>query len=109
MEEMTMTQNTNQNLIKFYSISQQSFNSISTNLKPYTNSIINFLKSHKIKKFTLEDSYQITMTLLQYPTQFPLDLLKLISIFSFIQFNNLQFNQSNFINYCQQLNLQKNI
>ena len=104
-----MTQNTNQNLIKFYSISQKSFNSISTNLKPYTNSIINFLNSHKIKKFTLEDSYQITMILLQHSTQFPLDLLKLISIFSFIQFNNLQFNQSNFINYCQQLNLQKNI
>ncbi len=101
--------NQNNNLIKFYSISQKSFNSISTNLKPYTTSILNFLNSHKIKKFTLEDSYQITMTLLQHSTQFPLDLLKLISIFSFIQFNNLQFNQSNFINYCQQLNLQKNI
>ena len=83
-------------------ISQKSFNSISTNLKPYTNYLIKFLKSHNIKKFTLEDSYQITMTLFQHSNY---NLLKLVSIFSFIQFNNLQFNQSNFINYCQQLNL----
>ena len=83
-------------------ISQKSFNSISTNLKPYTNYIISFLKSQHIKEFTLEDSYQITMTLFQHSNY---NLLKLVSIFSFIQFNNLPFNQSNFINYCQQLNL----
>ena len=83
-------------------ISQNYFNSISTNLKPYTNYILSFLKSQRIKEFTLEDSYQITMTLFQHSNY---DLLKLVSIFSFIQFNNLKFNQSNFINYCQQLNL----
>ena len=86
-------------------ISQKSFNSISTNLKPYTNYLIKFLKSHNIKKFTLKDSYQTTMNLFQHSNQPQLNLLKLISIISFIQFNNLQFNQSNFINYCQQLNL----
>ena len=83
-------------------ISQKSFNSISTNLKPYTNYIISFLKSQHIKEFSLEDSYQITMTLFQHSNY---DLLKLVALFSFIQFNNLPFNQSNFINYCQQLNL----
>ena len=83
-------------------ISQKSFNSISTNLKPYTNYLIKFLKSHNIKKLTLEDSYQTTMNLFQHSNY---NLLKLISIISFIKFNNLQFNQSNFINYCQQLNL----
>ena len=83
-------------------ISQNYFNSISNNLKPYTNYIISFLKSQHIKEFTLEDSYQITMTLFQHSNY---NLLKLVSIFSFIQFNNLPFNQSNFINYCQQLNL----
>ena len=83
-------------------ISQNYFNSISTNLKPYTNYIISFLKSQHIKEFSLEDSYQITMTLFQHSNY---NLLKLVSIFSFIQFNNLPFNQSNFINYCQQLNL----
>ena len=83
-------------------ISQKSFNSISTNLKPYTNYIISFLKSQHIKEFSLEDSYQITMTLFQHSNY---NLLKLVAIFSFIQFNNLPFNQSNFINYCQQLNL----
>lgn len=83
-------------------ISQNSFNSISNNLKPYTNYIISFLRSQHIKEFTLEDSYQITMTLFQHSNY---NLLKLVSIFSFIQFNNLPFNQSNFINYCQQLNL----
>ena len=83
-------------------ISQNYFNSISTNLKPYTNYIISFLRSQCIKEFTLEDSYQITMNLFQHSNY---DLLKLVSIFSFIQFNNLPFNQSNFINYCQQLNL----
>ena len=83
-------------------ISQNSFNSISNNLKPYTNYIISFLRSQHIKEFTLEDSYQITMNLFQHSNY---DLLKLVSLFSFIQFNNLQFNQSNFINYCQQLNL----
>ena len=83
-------------------ISQNYFNSISTNLKPYTNYIISFLKSQHIKEFSLEDSYQITMTLFQHSNY---NLLKLVSIFSFIQFNNLKFNQSNFINYCQQLNL----
>ena len=83
-------------------ISQKSFNSISTNLKPYTNYLIKFLKSHNIKKFTLEDSYQITMNLFQHSNY---NLLKLVALFSFIQFNNLKFNQSNFINYCQQLNL----
>ena len=86
-------------------ISQKSFNSISTNLKPYTNYLIKFLKSHSIKKFTLEDSYQTTMNLFQHSSQPQLNLLKLISIISFIKFNNLQFNKSNFINYCQQLNL----
>ena len=83
-------------------ISQKSFNSISTNLKPYTNYIISFLKSQYIKEFSLEDSYQITMTLFQHSNY---NLLKLVALFSFIQFNNLPFNQSNFINYCQQLNL----
>ena len=83
-------------------ISQNSFNSISNNLKPYTNYIISFLRSQHIKEFTLEDSYQITMTLFQHSNY---NLLKLVSIFSFIQFNNLPFNQSNFINYCKQLNL----
>lgn len=83
-------------------ISQKSFNSISTNLKPYTNYIISFLKSQHIKEFSLEDSYQITMTLFQHSNY---NLLKLVALFSFIQFNNLKFNQSNFINYCQQLNL----
>ena len=83
-------------------ISQNYFNSISTNLKPYTNYLIKFLKSHNIKKFTLEDSYRTTMNLFQHSNY---DLLKLVSIFSFIQFNNLPFNQSNFINYCKQLNL----
>ena len=83
-------------------ISQKSFNSISTNLKPYTNYIISFLKSQHIKEFSLEDSYQITMNLFQHSNY---NLLKLVSIFSFIQFNNLPFNQSNFIKYCQQLNL----
>ena len=86
-------------------ISQKSFNSISTNLKPYTNYLIKFLKSHNIKKITLEDSYQTTMNLFQHSNPPQLNLLKLISIISFIKFNNLQFNQSNFINYCQQLNL----
>ena len=86
-------------------ISQKSFNSISTNLKPYTNYLIKFLKSHNIKKFTLEDSYRTTMNLFQHSNQPQLNLLKLISIISFIKFNNLQFNKSNFINYCQQLNL----
>ena len=83
-------------------ISQKSFNSISTNLKPYTNYIISFLKSQHIKEFSLEDSYQITMTLFQHSNY---NLLKLVALFSFIQFNNLKFNQSNFINYCQQVNL----
>ena len=83
-------------------ISQNYFNSISTNLKPYTNYIISFLRSQHIKEFTLEDSYQTTMNLFQHSNY---GLLKLVSIFSFIQFNNLPFNQSNFINYCKQLNL----
>ena len=83
-------------------ISQNSFNSISNNLKPYTNYIISFLRSQHIKEFTLEDSYQITMNLFQHSNY---NLLKLIARCSFIQFNNLQFNQSNFNNYCQQLNL----
>ena len=83
-------------------ISQNYFNSISTNLKPYTNYIISFLKSQHIKEFSLEDSYQIAMTLFQHSNY---NLLKLVALFSFIQFNNLPFNQSNFINYCQQLNL----
>lgn len=83
-------------------ISQNSFNSISNNLKPYTNYIISFLRSQHIKEFTLEDSYQITMNLFQHSNY---NLLKLVALFSFIQFNNLPFNQSNFINYCQQLNL----
>ena len=83
-------------------ISQNYSNSISTNLKPYTNYLIKFLKSHNIKKLTLEDSYQTTMNLFQHSNY---DLLKLVSIFSFIQFNNLPFNQSNFNNYCKQLNL----
>ena len=91
-----------EHIMKISQISQNYFNSISTNLKPYTNYLIKFLKSHNIKKFTLEDSYRTTMNLFQHSNY---DLLKLVSIFSFIQFNNLPFNQSNFINYCKQLNL----
>ena len=67
-------------------ISQKSFNSISTNLKAYTYYLIKFLKSHNIKKFTLEDSYQTTMNLFQHSNQPQLNLLKLISIISFIHF-----------------------
>ena len=63
-------------------ISQKSFNSISTNLKPYTNYLIKFLKSHNIKKFTLEDSYQTTMNLFQHSNQPQLNLLKLGTISS---------------------------
>ena len=88
--------------MKVSQISQKYFDSISNNLKPYTNYIISFLKSRRIKEFTLEDSYQIAMNLFQHSNH---DLLKLVSLFSFIQFNNLPFNQSDFINYCQQLNL----
>ena len=91
-----------EHIMKISQISQKYFNSISINLKPYTNYLIKFLKSHNIKKFTLEDSYQTTMNLFQHSNY---DLLKLVSIFSFIQFNNLPFNQSNFNNYCKQLNL----
>ena len=91
-----------EHIMKISQISQNYFNSISTNLKPYTNYLIKFLKSHNIKKFTLEDSYRTTMNLFQHSNY---DLLKLVSIFSFIQFNNLPFNQSNFNNYCKQLNL----
>ena len=89
-------------IMKVSQISQKYFDSISNNLKPYTNYILSFLKSQRIKEFTLEDSYQIAMTLFQHSNH---DLLKLVSLFSFIQFNNLPFNQSDFINYCQQLNL----
>ena len=71
--------NQNNNLIKFYSISQEYFNFISTESKPYTDFIINFLNSHKIKKLTLDDSYQTTMNLLQYSTQFSINLLKAAS------------------------------
>lgn len=103
-----MTQNNNQNLIKFYSISQNTYNKLSHQLNHFTFTTQYYLLKHKIQKTTLNQTFQYSQKYLQQ-YNLPIDLIKIISIISYIQYSNQQFNQSNFINYCQQLNLQKNI
>ena len=104
-----MTQNTNQNLIKFYSISQNSYNKINYYIQPQLQQLKKLLTKQNIQLTSLHQSFDLSQTLLNSKQQFPIDLIKIISIFLYIQQTNQTFHKPTFINYCQQLNLQKNI
>jgi hypothetical protein len=77
---------------------------IETPLKPYINHVLKFLQSHKIKHLDLQTSFQTSMTILPTPIKNSLKTVKLISIFVYTNFNNIQLDCFDFNKYCSELN-----
>jgi len=84
------------NIQNLTQINLSTLNSIFSNQINY---LLNFYKSHKIKHLDLQTSYQITSTLLQTSD---LDLIKLLSLLTYLQFNNIT-NPTNLISLTNQL------
>ena len=76
---------------------------IETTFKPYINHVLKFLKSHNIKQLDLQTSFQTSMTILPNPLKTCLKTIKIISIFVYTNFNNLQINCFDFNKYCSEL------
>ena len=76
---------------------------IETTFKPYINHVLKFLQSHNIKQLDLQTSFQTSMTILPNPLKTCLKTIKIISIFVYTNFNNLQINCSDFNKYCSEL------
>ena len=76
---------------------------IETTFKPYINRVLKFIQSHNIKQLDLQTSFQISMTILPNPLKTCLKTIKIISIFVYTNFNNLQINCFDFNKYCSEL------
>lgn len=85
-------------------IETTTISNIETSHKPYINYVLKFLQSHNIKQLDLQTSFQTSMTILPNPLKTCLKTIKIISIFVYTNFNNLQINCSDFNNYCSELN-----
>ena len=88
-------QNLNQNILS-------TLNSI---FSKQINYLLNFYKSHKIKQLDLQTSYQTTSTILQSQD---LNLIKLLSLLTYLQFNNIT-NQNNLTSLINQLQFPSNL
>ena len=69
------------------------------------NYLLNFYKSHKIKQLNLQTSYQTTSTILQSQD---LNLIKLLSLLTYLQFNNIT-NPNNLTSLINQLQFPSNL
>lgn len=67
-------------------LTQIKLSTLNSTFSNQINYLLNFYKSHKIKHLDLQTSYQITSTLLQTSD---LDLIKLLSLLTYLQFNNI--------------------
>ena len=72
-------------IYKINSLSISNLYSLNNIFKTQINYLLDFYKAHKIKKLSLEDSYQLTLTLLRSKD---FELLKLISVLTYLKFNN---------------------
>lgn len=88
-------QNLNQNILS-------TLNSI---FSKQINYLLNFYKSHKIKQLDLQTSYQTTSTILQSQD---LNLIKLLSLLTYLQFNNIT-NPNNLTSLINQLQFPSNL
>lgn len=84
-------------------IETTTISNIETPLKPYINYVLKFLQSHQIKQLDLQTSFQTSMTILPNPLKTCLKTIKIISIFVYTNFNNLQINCFDFNKYCSEL------
>ena len=80
-------------------LTQINLSTLNSTFSNQINYLLNFYKSHKIKHLNLQTSYQITLTLLNSSN---LDLIKLISLLTYLQFNNIT-NPTNLISLTNQL------
>ena len=76
---------------------------LETSLKPHIDHVLKFIHSYKIKQLDLQTSFQISMTIIPNPLKTCLKTIKVISIFVYTNFNNLQINCSDFNKYCSEL------
>lgn len=67
-------------------LTQTNLSTLNSIFSNQINYLLNFYKSHNIKKLDLQTSYQITSTLLQTSD---LNLIKLISLLTYLKFNNI--------------------
>lgn len=76
-----------------------------TKFQPAINHLLNFYEAHGIKRLTLDSSFQTTMTLYSYSSGYSYTEIKLISILTYIKFNNLPLDSTEFNNLCAKLKL----
>lgn len=86
-------------------LTQTNLSTLNSIFSNHINYLLNFYKSHKIKKLDLQTSYQITSTLLQSSD---LDLIKLLSLLTYLQFNNIT-NSTNLTSLISQLQFTSNL
>lgn len=85
-------------------LTQTNLSTLNSVFSNQINYLLNFYKSHKIKHLDLPTSYQITLTLLKSSS---LDLLKLISLLTYLNFNNIK-TTTNLISLINQLQFTPN-
>lgn len=68
-------------------LTQSNLSTLNSTFSTQINYLLDFYKSHKIKHLDLPTSYQITLTLLKSSN---LNLLKLISLLTYLNFNNIK-------------------
>lgn len=85
-------------------LTQINLSTLNSTFSNQINYLLNFYKSHKIKHLDLPTSYQITLTLLNSSN---LDLLKLISLLTYLNFNNIK-TTTNLISLINQLQFTPN-
>lgn len=85
-------------------LTQLNLSTLNSTFSNQINYLLNFYKSHKIKHLNLQTSYQITLTLLNSSN---LDLLKLISLLTYLNFNNIK-TTTNLISLINQLQFTPN-
>ena len=85
-------------------LTQINLSTLNSTFSNQINYLLNFYKSHKIKHLNLQTSYQITLTLLNSSN---LDLLKLISLLTYLNFNNIK-TTTNLISLINQLQFTPN-
>ena len=85
-------------------LTQTNLSTLNSIFSNQINYLLNFYKSHKIKHLNLSTSYQITLTLLNSSN---LDLLKLISLLTYLNFNNIK-TTTNLISLINQLQFTPN-
>lgn len=86
-------------------LTQTNLSTLNSIFSNHINYLLNFYKSHNIKHLNLSTSYQTTLTLLNSSN---LNLLKLISLLTYLNFNNIK-TTTNLISLTNQLQFTPNL